>query len=77
MPLRVECGDGDSRGLDDMNRTRWHRQGVPCKQARRDVSGDVPKAVSICRERKVRADADNKIPDMDVRKTRSSSRYCR
>jgi hypothetical protein len=60
--------DEESRGSEYMDRSRRHRQCVPCKQARRDVSGDVPNAVSICRERSVRADVDNKNPDMDVRK---------
>jgi hypothetical protein len=42
---------------------------MPCKQARRDVSVDELKAVSIDKERLVRAVADNRNPDMDVRET--------
>jgi hypothetical protein len=51
-----------------MDRLRLRRQGMPCKQARKVVSGDGPKTVSISRERSVRAVADDKNPDTDVRR---------
>jgi hypothetical protein len=40
---------------------------MPCKQARKEVSGDGPKTVSICRERSVSAVADDKNRDTDAR----------
>ena len=74
MSWEDKGGDKESRGAEYMDRSRRHRQRVPCRQARRDVSGDVPNAVSICRERSVRADVDNKNRDMDVRETRPNER---
>lgn len=51
-----------------MARSRRRRQLVPCKQARRGVSGDGPMAVSIFEKRSVRAVVDEKNWDMDVKK---------
>jgi hypothetical protein len=75
LSLKVECdargGDKYSRGIDDaMSRYRRHRKGMPCKQARRDVSGEVtPKAASIFSSRSVSVDVDNKNLDMDLKET--------
>ena len=57
-----------------MDKSRRQRQGMPCRQARRDVSRDVPNTVSICKERSVRADVNDKNLDVDVRETRSNLR---
>jgi hypothetical protein len=72
ISLGVVGGGEDLRGLDDISRSRWSRRGMPCKQVRRDISGDAPKAVSIFRLRMVRADVDNKNLNMDVRVKPSS-----
>jgi hypothetical protein len=77
ISLRVEGGDVDLRRLDDMNRSRRHRKGMPCKQARRDVSGDVPKALLICKERSMRVDVNNNNLDTEVREMRANRRYRR
>lgn len=73
----VEGCDGESGRLDDMDSSRLRRERMPCKQARRDVSGDGHETVSISKQRSVRAVADAKNPDMDGRETRYNLRRCR
>jgi hypothetical protein len=50
---------------------------MPCKQARRDVSGDGHETVSISKQRSVRAVTEAKNPDMDGRETRYNLRLRR
>lgn len=66
--------DGESGRLDDMDRSRLHRVRMPCKQARRDDSGDGYETVSISKQTSVRAVADAKNPDMDGWETRYNLR---
>jgi hypothetical protein len=73
----VEGCDGESGRLDDMDSSRLRRERMPCKQARRDVSGDGHETVSSSKQRSVRAVADAKNPDIDGRETRYNLRRCK
>jgi hypothetical protein len=67
----VEGCDGELRNMD---RWRLHRQGMPCKQARRDVSADRLEALWSFRKRSVRVVADNNKPEIDEREMFSNLR---
>ena len=70
----VEGCDGESGRLDDIDKSRLHRERMPCTQARRDLSGDGQETLSISKQRSVRAVADAKKPDMDGTETQYSLR---